>query len=123
MTGMKAGVRKLAAALLMAALLRAEGTTRIRETIFENRFRQVPELCRLGADIRLDADTAEIRGVASLHGAALHATDLRGGAAMICAALSAEGESVVLDEGHIRRGYEEFDGSLRALGADIVLEH
>ena len=109
--------------LLMAALLRAEGTTRIRETIFENRFRQVPELCRLGADIRLDADTAEIRGVASLHGAALHATDLRGGAAMICAALSAEGESVVLDEGHIRRGYEEFDGSLRALGADIVLEH
>ena len=85
--------------LLMAAMLRARGRTLIRETIFEQRFRQVPELCRLGAQIRVDGRTAEILGVERLRGAALQATDLRGGAAMILAALAAEGESVVLDEG------------------------
>ncbi len=109
--------------LLMAAMLRARGRTLIRETIFEQRFRQVPELCRLGAQIRVDGRTAEILGVERLRGAALQATDLRGGAAMILAALAAEGESVVLDEGHVRRGYEELDRSLESLGARIVLEH
>lgn len=108
--------------VLMAALLRAKGRTVITETIFENRFRQVPELCRLGADITVSGQRAEIRGVESLRGAALHATDLRGGAAMIVAALCAEGETLLLDEGHITRGYERFDAQLRALGADVVLK-
>ena len=108
--------------LLMAALLRAEGTTCIRETIFENRFRQVPELRRLGADIVCEGRTAWIRGVKTLHGAPLNATDPRGGAAMIVAGLSAEGETVICDEGHVRRGYDGFDAALRALGADVLLE-
>ena len=108
--------------VLMAALLKAKGRTVIRETIFENRFRQVPELVRLGADITLRDRTAEIRGVDSLRGTVLSATDLRGGAAMIVAGLSAEGETLVYDTGHIRRGYERFDTRLRALGADICLD-
>ena len=108
--------------LLMAALLRAEGRTVIRETIFEQRFRQVPELCRLGARIRVEGQTAEILGVRELRGAALHATDLRGGAAMIFAGLAAEGETLVFDEGHVRRGYEDLDRCLESLGAEITLE-
>ncbi len=108
--------------VLMAALLKADGVTRIYENIFENRFRQVEELCRLGADIRTDGMTAEIHGVPELHGAQLKATDLRGGAAMLIAALSAEGESAVLDSGHITRGYENFDSCLRTLGASIYME-
>ena len=107
--------------VLMAALLKARGLTRITENIFENRFRQVPELCRLGADIVTHGKIAEIWGVDSLHGTALTATDLRGGAAMIVAGLSAEGETLICDEGHISRGYERFDARLRALGADISL--
>jgi len=108
--------------LLMAALLRAEGVTVMRETIFENRFRQVPELCRLGADIRCCGNTAILRGVERLHGAPLTATDLRAGAAMIVAGLAAEGETVVCDDGHLARGYERLDERLRNLGADICLE-
>ena len=107
--------------VLMAALLKARGRSVIRETIFENRFRQVPELRRLGADIRLSGQRAEIRGVERLRGAVLNATDLRGGAAMIVAGLSAEGETLVRDEGHIRRGYEGLDRRLAALGAEISL--
>ena len=109
--------------VLMAALLRARGETRMTETIFENRFRQVPELCRLGADITLCGRTAEIRGVETLHGAQLTAGDLRGGAAMIVAGLSAEGETLIRDRGHIRRGYDALDRCLRALGAEIDMEH
>lgn len=108
--------------VLMAALLKAEGRSLITENIFENRFRQVPELRRLGADISVSGKTAEIWGVESLKGAALTATDLRGGAAMIVAGLAAEGETVIYDEGHIRRGYEHFDARLRALGAEIYLD-
>ena len=108
--------------VLMAALLKADGVTRIYENIFENRFRQVEEFCRLGADIQTDGMTAEIHGVPELHGAQLKATDLRGGAAMLIAALSAEGESAVLDSGHITRGYENFDSCLRTLGASIYME-
>ena len=109
--------------VLMAALLRARGRSVITETIFENRFRQVPELRRLGADITLAGQSAEIWGVDSLHGTVLNATDLRGGAAMIVAGLAAEGQTLVCDEGHIRRGYESFDARLRALGADVCLDH
>ena len=108
--------------VLMAALLKAKGHSVIRETIFENRFRQVPELRRLGADITLHDQVAEIWGVDSLRGTVLNATDLRGGAAMIVAGLTAEGQTLVCDEGHIRRGYERFDTRLRALGADICLD-
>jgi len=108
--------------VLMAALLKARGRTVIRETIFENRFRQVPELIRLGADITLHDQIAEIWGVDSLKGTVLNATDLRGGAAMIVAGLTAEGQTLVCDEGHIRRGYERLDTRLRALGADICLD-
>lgn len=108
--------------VLMAALLKARGRTVIRETIFENRFRQVPELIRLGADITLHEQLAEIWGVDSLKGTVLNATDLRGGAAMIVAGLTAEDQTLVCDEGHIRRGYERFDARLRALGADICLD-
>ena len=109
--------------ILMAALLRAQGTTRITETIFENRYRQVGELRRLGADIRLDGQEAAVHGVRSLRGASLTASDLRGGAAMIVAALSAGGETTVIDAGHIARGYENLDDRLCALGADVRLEH
>ena len=108
--------------VLMAALLKAKGRSVIRETIFENRFRQVPELVRLGADITLHDQIAEIWGVDSLKGTVLNATDLRGGAAMIVAGLTADGQTLVCDEGHIRRGYERFDARLRALGADICLD-
>ena len=109
--------------VLMAALLKAKGLTRITENIFENRYRQVPELCRLGADIVTNGKIAEIWGVDCLHGTALTATDLRGGAAMIVAGLSAQGETLICDDGHISRGYERFDIRLRALGADISLEY
>ena len=108
--------------VLMAALLRAGGRTVITENIFENRYRQVPELCRLGADIRVSGRTATVRGVERLQGAALTAGDLRGGASMIVAGLGAEGETVISDDGHVRRGYESLDRRLRSLGADVVLE-
>lgn len=109
--------------VLMAALLKAEGRSSITENIFENRYRQVPELRRLGADIVLNDRLAEIRGVERLNGAALTATDLRGGAAMIVAGLSADGDTVICDDGHIARGYERFDMRLRSLGADIYREY
>ena len=109
--------------VLMAALLRANGKTVITENIFENRYRQAPELMRLGADITLSGKTAEIWGVERLRGTSLTATVLRGGAAMIIAGLCAEGETVICDDGHVKRGYEHLDSRLRALGADIYLEH
>jgi UDP-N-acetylglucosamine 1-carboxyvinyltransferase len=109
--------------VLMAALLRARGESLFVENIFENRYRQVPELRKLGARIELQGREARVRGVDRLHGAVLRATDLRGGAAMILAGLSAEGETLVLDQGHVTRGYENFDGCLRSLGAEIVLTH
>ncbi len=109
--------------VLMAALLKAQGRTVITETIFENRYRQVPELRRLGADISVSGRVAEIWGVECLHGTALTATDLRGGAAMIVAGLASQGETVICDDGHVTRGYERFDMRLRSLGADIYLEY
>lgn len=109
--------------LLMAALLRAEGETRITETIFENRCRHVGELRRLGAEIALDGRAAVIRGVETLRGAALTAPDLRAGAALIAAGLAAEGETDVSDTGHIARGYERLDETLCSLGAELWVEH
>ncbi|MBQ7473910.1 MAG: UDP-N-acetylglucosamine 1-carboxyvinyltransferase [Oscillospiraceae bacterium] len=109
--------------ILMAALLRSQGTTHITETIFENRYRQVSELRRMGGDISVSGTEAVLRGVEKLHGGTLTAPDLRGGAAMIVAGLQAEGETVVVDAGHIARGYESFDDTLCALGADVWIEH
>ena len=108
--------------VLMAALLKASGRSVITETIFENRFRQVPELCRLGADISVSGMRAEIRGVKCLQGTVLTASDLRGGAAMIVAGLTADGQTDIYDEGHVKRGYERLDVHLRSLGADITLD-
>ena len=108
--------------LLMAALLCAEGESLLRETIFENRYRQVPELRKLGARIRLEDRDARVLGVRMLHAADLEATDLRGGAAMVLAALCAEGETLVRDSGHIHRGYEDLNGCLQLLGADLSYE-
>ncbi|MGM9521735.1 MAG: UDP-N-acetylglucosamine 1-carboxyvinyltransferase [Oscillospiraceae bacterium] len=103
---------------LMAASLMAEGTTVFVETIFENRYRHVPELLRMGADIRIDGRVAMVSGVKSLHGASVAATDLRGGAAMVVAALAAEGTTEISELKHIDRGYDGLAESLRMLGAD-----
>lgn len=111
-----------AQSVLMSALLKSRGESVIVENIFENRFRHVPELEKLGADIVVDGKAAHIRGVRELHGAMLNATDLRGAAAMIVAAMAAEGSTVIFDDDHVRRGYEEFDSLLRSLGADVYLE-
>jgi UDP-N-acetylglucosamine 1-carboxyvinyltransferase len=98
----------------------AQGAAHITETIFENRFMHVPELQRLGADITIDGHTAVVRGVEKLSGAPLMATDLRASAALVIAALAAEGESTVDRVYHLDRGYEKMEEKLRALGADIV---
>ena len=108
-----------AQAVLMAALLKSRGTTVFEENIFENRYRHVDELRRLGADIRVSGRTAVVSGVDRLGGAAVAATDLRGGAALCVAALSAEGITLVREIGHIDRGYEDIARDLRALGAEI----
>ena len=105
--------------LVMAASLRAAGTGVFVENIFEDRFRHVPALRRLGADIRTHGRAAIVSGVGTLRGAALDATDLRGGAAMILAGLSAEGLTTVTDAGHIERGYDDLAGCLCQLGASV----
>ena len=107
-----------AQAPLMAAACAGTGTTLFIETIFENRFRHVSELARMGADIRTSGRTALVTG-RPLHGARVRSTDLRGGAAMVVAALAARGESVIEDLHHVERGYESLEQKLTALGADI----
>lgn len=106
--------------VLMAALLRAKGATMFVENIFENRYRHAAELTRMGADIRLEGKVALVSGVERLYGAEVHATDLRGGAALTVAALQAEGTTTLYDIHHILRGYEDITRDLRALGADIT---
>jgi UDP-N-acetylglucosamine 1-carboxyvinyltransferase len=105
---------------LMAALTVAKGTSLIRENVFEARFKHVTELCRMGADISVDMHTAVVRGVDRLSGAAVEATDLRGGAALVIAGLMAEGTTRVEGLHHVDRGYQQFDVYLRDLGADIT---
>ena len=97
----------------------AEGTSIVTESIFENRFKYVDELIRMGADIKVEGNTAIIDGVSKYTGAGISVPDLRAGAALVLAALSAEGESVVDNIRYIQRGYEDFDIKLRNLGADI----
>ena len=109
-----------AQAVLMAALLRSRGATVFEETIFENRYRHVDELVRMGADIRVAGRVAVVTGTQTLRGAPVRCTDLRGGAALCVAALAAEGETSIAEIGHIDRGYECIERDLRTLGADIV---
>ena len=103
---------------LMAAACTAQGSALFIETIFENRFRHAAELQRMGADIRISGRTALVTG-RQLHGARVRSTDLRGGAALVVAALAAQGESRVEALTHIDRGYEHFAEKLIALGASI----
>ncbi|MFO7153537.1 MAG: UDP-N-acetylglucosamine 1-carboxyvinyltransferase [Caldicoprobacter oshimai] len=98
----------------------ARGTSIITETIFENRFRHVPELVRMGANIRIDGQTAIIHGVRSLKGTTVVAKDLRGGAALVLAGLRAEGQTIVENAFYIDRGYEQLEVALSGIGADIV---
>lgn len=104
---------------LSAFLLTAEGTSIVTERVFEDRFRHVDELKRMGAQIRTESRTAVIMGVERLSGAPVTATDLRTGAALVIAALSAQGETIIDQFHHVRRGYDRMVEKLAALGADI----
>ncbi|MBN2310487.1 MAG: UDP-N-acetylglucosamine 1-carboxyvinyltransferase [Candidatus Hydrogenedentes bacterium] len=107
-------------AQMMAMLCVADGVSVIRENVFENRFMQVAELARMGADISLDGNAAVVRGVSALSGAPVMASDLRASAALVIAGLVAEkGETAVARVYHIDRGYERIEERLAALGADI----
>jgi UDP-N-acetylglucosamine 1-carboxyvinyltransferase len=107
-------------AQVMAWLARADGASLISETIFENRFMHVPELCRMGADIRVQAGAAIVRGVPTLRGAPVMATDLRASVALVLAGLVADGATEVARIYHLERGYEDIVGKLRALGAEVA---
>jgi UDP-N-acetylglucosamine 1-carboxyvinyltransferase len=98
---------------------RAQGTSKIRETIFENRFMHVQELARLGARIRLSGDTAVIEGVERLKGAPVMATDLRASVSLVIAGLAAEGETMVNRIYHLDRGFERLELKLARCGAEI----
>ncbi|MGO9758653.1 MAG: UDP-N-acetylglucosamine 1-carboxyvinyltransferase [Roseiarcus sp.] len=107
-------------AQFMALMTRASGVSRIKETIFENRFMHVQELARLGARIRLEGDTAIVEGVGKLRGAPVMATDLRASVSLVIAALAAEGETTVNRVYHLDRGFEDLERKLGGCGADIT---
>ena len=107
-------------AQFMALMTRATGTSHITETIFENRFMHVQELARLGADIHLHGDMAEVRGVKKLTGADVMATDLRASATLVIAGLVAEGETMLHRVYHLDRGFEALEEKLQACGADVT---
>jgi len=106
-------------AQLMALMTKADGTSVIRETIFENRFMHVQELARLGADIQLQGDTAIIKGVKSLRGAQVMATDLRASVSLVIAGLMAEGKTTINRVYHLDRGFERLEQKLSGCGASI----
>ena len=106
-------------AQFMALMTTAKGTSRITETIFENRFMHVQELARLGARITLDGETATVEGVDRLKGAPVMATDLRASVSLVIAALAAEGETMVNRVYHLDRGFERLEDKLGACGAAI----
>ena len=108
---------------LTAVLVCARGESKVSEGVWENRFRYVDELLKMGADIRVEGSSARIIGVGSLEGATVKAVDLRGGAAMIIAALAAKGETVITDIMSIERGYDDIVGKLTKLGASIRIEN
>ena len=97
----------------------ATGTSIVTESIFENRFKYADELTRMGASVKVEGNTAIIDGVEKLTGARVSAPDLRAGAALVIAGLAAEGITIVDDIVYIQRGYEDFEGKLRSLGAEI----
>ena len=107
---------------MTAALALAGGVSMVEESVFQARFLYAEELNRMGADIRIKGDTAIINGVRRLDGASVRATDLRAGAALILAGLSASGETRIEDMVHVWRGYEAIDRKLRGLGASVSLE-
>ncbi len=104
------------------ALALSDGVSTITESIFENRFKYVDELVSMGANIRVEGNTAFIEGVESFTGAHIKAPDLRAGAALVIAGLAASGSTVIDDIYYIQRGYEDFDSKLRKLGAHIEVE-
>lgn len=106
---------------ITVALALAKGTSIVTESIFENRFKYVDELTRMGAEIKVEGDTAIIDGVARYTGASITAPDLRAGAALVTAALAAEGFTIVENVKYIERGYEDFHIKLKNLGAQIEL--
>ena len=106
-------------AQMLAIACTASGTSVIVENVFENRLAHVADLCRMGADIRVSGRTAVVTGVEKLHGMRVTARDLRGGAALVLAALRAQGESVVENAGLIDRGYAHLEDTLSRLGANI----
>jgi UDP-N-acetylglucosamine 1-carboxyvinyltransferase len=106
-------------AQFMAMLCKADGASVLTETIFENRYMHVPELTRMGADITVRGNTAMVRGVKSLTGAPVMATDLRASMSLIMAGMAAAGETTVSRIYHLDRGYERLEEKLQAVGADI----
>jgi UDP-N-acetylglucosamine 1-carboxyvinyltransferase len=103
----------------MALMTQTEGTATIRETIFENRFQHAPELSRMGADLRVDGNSATVHGPTPLTGATVMATDLRASACLVLAGLAAQGETIVDRIYHLDRGYERMELKLHALGARV----
>ena len=103
----------------MALMAVADGVSHISETIFENRFMHVPELMRMGADIRIEGDTAIVTGHKPLKGAPVMATDLRASVSLVLAGLAAEGETIINRVYHLDRGFERLEEKLKACGADI----
>ena len=103
----------------MALCSIADGVSTLTDTIYLDRFTHVPELARLGADIRMDKNIAVIHGVANLQGAPVMATDIRAGAAIVLAALVAEGETRISRIYHVDRGYENLVQKLTGLGASV----
>lgn len=106
-------------AQIMALMTVSEGASMITETVFENRFMHVPELCRMGANINVHGSSAIVRGVSRLSGAPVMATDLRASVSLVLAGLAAEGETIVNRVYHLDRGYEKIEAKLAACGAEI----
>jgi len=107
-------------AQIMVLLALADGVSVVKEMIFEGRFKHVDELVRMGADIRVDLNSAIIRGVPRLYGTTVEATDLRAGAALVIAGLAAQGKTVIEQVYHIDRGYERIEAMFASLGARIM---
>ena len=104
---------------IAVALGLSVGTSIVTESIFENRFKYVDELARMGSNIKVEGNTAFITGVSEYRGAKVTAPDLRAGAALVIAGLAAEGFTTVDDIYYIQRGYEDFEGKIRSLGGQI----